>query len=117
MKNRYTIAFPFKGEYQYATFDANMVTNILLYDICGDELGDVSEEYGQWFTHRFCIGHKHYMATFDIGNPKLISVYETNDKSPDSDEYDEHRIEDGIPYHVIKIINGDKVVYNLADLI
>lgn len=108
--NIYSIAFPFDGEYFYANFDANMIANHVLMDMCGDYLADLCTEHNQWFDFTFTHKNSKYKATFSIyGN--TISVYEL------SDDDDENLVEKDIPYHVIKITNKDEVIYNIADLI
>jgi hypothetical protein len=121
--NNYQIAFPFKNQYEYTSFNANELANIVLEDIVGDAMSDMCSEYNQWFCHEFKRGDKRYRATFSVGDTTTISVYEifgsvenNNDEEIDY-ACDEILVEKDIPYIVLRVDNGEDRLLEISNLI
>lgn len=116
--NIYKIAFPFKGEYYFATMDANAIANNIAEKIMGDGMLEMSCEYKQEFLFRFngC-DKKIYLAAFSYDNTDLLNIYETNGENPETDNYDEWIVEKNIPYIILRVENDNKVIFDVNDCI
>lgn len=117
--NKYYIAFPFMGAFQYITFTANEIANEVVKQ--GDDVLEALENAGQAPLH-IIYGEKgkQYEVTFAYGNPHKLNVYEyISDERYDDPEYDGdggYIVEKDIPYILLKIEDSDgKVIYNLTE--
>lgn len=119
--NKYQIAFPFKNQYEYTSFNANELANIVLEDIVGDAMYDICSEYNQWFRHEFKRGDKRYRATFSVDDVTTISVYEifgfVENNNGEEIDHEEILVEKDIPYIVLRIDNGEDTLLEISDLI
>lgn len=119
--NKYQIAFPFKNQYEYTSFNANELANIVLEDIVGDAMYDMCSEHNQYFCHEFKRDNKRYQATFSVGDTTTISVYEifgfVENNNGEEIDHEEILVEKDIPYIVLRIDNGEDTLLEISDLI
>ena len=114
--NIYKIAFPFKGEYYFASMDANAIANDVAERILGDCMLDVSCEHNQEFLFRFVgADKKKYLAAFSYESADMLNIYETNGKDPDAADYDEWIVEKDIPYLILRVDNNGETIFNVSD--
>lgn len=110
--NKYTIAFPFQGEYQYVYITANQMANAVL-DKTDDILDFRLNNYGQDFEQRLTINKKEYDVTFNNDNPRYFNVYDVDEEGLGGT-----LIEKNIPWLLLKIEDDKKnELYNLNDYV
>ena len=110
--NKYTITFPFQGEYQYVYITANQMANAVL-DSTDDILDFRFNNDGQDFEQRLTIKDKKYDVTFNSNNPRCFNVYDV-----DEDDFGGTIVEENIPWLLLKIEDEDKnEIYNLNDYV
>lgn len=107
--NKYVITFPFKGEYQYVYMTANQLANGVL-NSTDDILEFVWDNEGQGFEQRIYVNGKEYDVTFAHKNPKCVNIYDVEEDGESG-----HIVERDIPWLLLKIEQGDKIIYNLTD--
>jgi len=107
--NKYTITFPFKGEYQFVYLTANQMANAIL-DSTDDIITFKFEHEGQDFESRINVQGKDYDITFNSDNPRTFNVYDV-----DEDGSGGYLVEEKIPWIVLKIEQNNETIYNLSD--
>lgn len=107
--NKYTFTFPFKGDYHYVHMTANQLANGIL-NSSDDILEFIWDNEGQGFEQRIHVDGKEYDVTFAHNNTKCFNVYNVED-----DLGSGHIVERDIPWLLLKVEQGDKEIYNLAD--
>lgn len=108
--NKYTMTFPFKGEYHYVYMTANQLANGVL-NSSDDILAFIWDNEGQGFEQRIHVDGKEYDVTFAYDNTKCFNVYDVEEDDLGSG----HIVERDIPWLLLKIEQEDKIIYNLAD--
>ena len=107
--NKYTITFPFQGEYQYVYITANQMANAVL-DSTDDILDFRFNNDGQDFEQRLTIKDKKYDVI--ISNPPYIKY------DVDEDDFGGTIVEENIPWLLLKVEDEDKnEIYNLNDYV
>lgn len=113
MINHYYVAFPFKDEYQYTDFNANMIAN----EITAHNNEAAMDSTGlQYFYSRFSYKNKNYAVTFSYYTPKTFNIYELSLNSDGEEE--ESIVERDVPWILLKITDGDdNILYNVTECI
>lgn len=111
--NRYCLAFPFQGRYEFIYVRANEIANEIIGQ--GDDIIDFKydEGLGQSEEHIFHRDDKEYYADFSFDGPTMIDVFDVADM-------DENLVEKGIPYLCVAIDelqdNGEwKRIFSIAN--
>lgn len=107
--NKYTITFPFKGEYQFVYLTANQMANAIL-DSTDDIITFKVEHEGQDFESRINVHGKDYDITFNSDNPRTFNVYDV-----DEDGSSGYLVEEKIPWLVLKIEQNNGTIYKLSN--
>lgn len=118
MINHYYVAFPFKGEYQYTDFNANMIANeFMRYNNDAAMESILDDTTGlQYFYSRFSYHGKNYVATFSYYTPKTFNIYELS--LDENGEETETIVERDVPWILLKITDGDEnILYNVTECI
>jgi hypothetical protein len=106
--NIYKIVFHFRGDYRYFDFDSNMLANKVLYSVIGDSILDISVDKGQHFNKTFTVGVERFAVEFSYKDCTKLNIYKI-------DGEDEYLVEENVPYLVLKIENGEDIIYNLTE--
>lgn len=111
MVNKYYATFPFKGEYQYITFDSNQLANEVLSNT-DDILEFKCETDGQYFIQQIYHDGKAYDVTFG-SEPHFVSVY--NPEDLEDETLAGYIVEKDIPWMLLKIEQNKEEKYNITD--
>lgn len=108
--NKYTITFPFQGEYQFVYLTANQIANAV-FESTDDILDFLYNNKEQEFAQRIDVKGKKFDVTFNNNNIRCFNVYNV-----DEDGESGYIAEEAIPWLLLKIENFEKeVIYNLND--
>ena len=109
--NKYVIAFPFQGEYQFAYLNANQLANAVLP--CTEDILDFKcENEGQDFNYRIYVKGKEYDVTFTTDKPHCVNIYDAFD---DDGELGGYIVEKEIPWLLVKVEKNGENLYMLSD--
>lgn len=106
--NIYKIVFHFRGDYRYFDFDSNMLANKVLHSVLGDYIIDISVDEGQYFNKTFTVDMERFVVEFSYKDYTKLNIYKI-------DGDDEYLVEENVPYLVLKIENGEDIIYNLVE--
>ena len=111
--NKYCLAFPFMGEYQFAYFNANQLANAVLP--CTEDVLDFKcENEGEDFNYRIHVKGKEYDVTFTTDKPHCVNIY---DAFNEDGELGGYIVEKEIPWLLIKIEKNGETLYNLGEYV
>lgn len=105
---KYTITFPFKGEYQFLTLTAKQLANALVtknIDMPDFMLDNENEDLNEIIT----VKGKKYVVGFGYFDPSTVNVYEYED------DFSGTVIDRNVPYLLMKIEENNNVLYDISD--
>ena len=102
--NYYTATFPFKGDFQFVTFNSDMLANNA---VMKDDFDDYEFSHkGQHFDEKIWHKGKEYAVTFNFSDVSKFNVYDEEDSL----------VEGEIPFLVLKVKNDNgETIYNIVD--
>lgn len=102
--NYYTATFPFKGDFQFVTFNSDMLANNA---VMKDDFDDYEFNHkGQYFDEKIWYKGKEYSVNFNFSDVSKFNVYDEEDSL----------VEKEIPFLVLKVENDDgEIIYNIVD--
>lgn len=106
---KYTIAFPFKGEYQFLTLTANQLANALVtknIDMPDFMLEEINKED---LNEIITVKGEKYVVGFGHFDPSTVNIYEYEE------EYGGTVIDGDVPYLLMKIEENNNILYNISD--
>ena len=102
--NYYTATFPFKGDFQFVTFNSDMLANnaVMKDDFNAYEFN----HKGQYFDEKIWHEGKEYSVNFNFSDVSKFNVYDEEDSL----------VEGEIPFLVLKVKNDNgETIYNIVD--
>ena len=101
------ITFPFLGDYEFVTLKDQ---DILWISFAKDDaIVEALLDDGEWEDIKFMKHGQWYKIELSYETPGLLNIYSTGE----TDDADEHLVEEKVPFLVTSITKGDKKCYKL----